>query len=789
MRALPARKAVASMLMAWILALSSPPWIHASAVDLPSRSDIAEATGTLHKSIAALDHLADAAFTGGLADMIRAAADVEGVTLQGKSHLGPSPAPAEETQLQGPLAGPLGKLLEAIQRAENPLAQVMGANAATIGRLEGQADDLLKAADETLASHQGGPELPGGFASRLEKQSLAVEAGLEGAIDRSALFSGTLLLAQAIDVLIPRLASRSEPMEGDTGSALGCDVQDVPGLICVGGSGNNVYETFYPVVIDLGGNDTYRNDPGGAVTTKTRPVSIALDVQGDDTYESGAVASGEPGGAIGYGAFGGVGFVVDVTGNDRYSLRVPEDSQLSSTNGLGSGYIGGAGVLADLGGSDVYSAVSRPQQASCPVGATGASALGVATGGGLGLLVDAGGSDDRYEIESLPQAPCLNASGQLRIGAAAGSGFGVGAVGGTGVFLDEGGTDSMTIHAETAPYDPGETRPFSADNAADATGFGVSVVGGVGLHVTGPGRTIRTAHSVSGEPVSVAGAGHEAQTRAFGEADIGGYGALHDLGGDDVYTAVATSRAVRELDVTDDCGCSGSPLVVEVGNTVVAAQGASLSGDGLLHDAQGNDTYVARAEAVAVARVRDHRASPPKGQALPALATTDPGVAQISAQGAGLLGGSGLLLDDAGDDVYEASTLSKAEASAVADEPGLHASALATSGYSNSRAQAVGIDLGLHGLLRDLGGEDTYVSGNYSAATADPPTLVSSQTGSARVQGSWVGTSSSASSALLIDIGGSADVFKATPENPACSGVRGQSAWTDCGRVGLGFND
>lgn len=137
---------------------------------------------------------------------------------------------------------------------------------------------------------------------------------------------------------------------------------------------DSTYKKDFAALIDAGGDDEYRNnagggsgglpsvpDPRGGVKpgSGSIPIGVLTDLRGDDEYY------GRNG-----GGYKGVGFLLDVSGNDTYKT--------GSTGTNGGGYLG-VGFLLDANGSDTYDAGS-----------------GGTNGGGrsgLGLLVDAGGSD------------------------------------------------------------------------------------------------------------------------------------------------------------------------------------------------------------------------------------------------------------------------------------------------------------------------------------------------------------------------------------------------------------
>lgn len=90
------------------------------------------------------------------------------------------------------------------------------------------------------------------------------------------------------------------------------------------------------VVIDLAGNDHYRSTGKWGVACGMLGTAIIDDHEGDDTYECGDWGIGA--------AFGGIGLLIDRKGNDRY---------LGGSNSIGCAAYGVGGVI-DLEGNDLY---------------------------------------------------------------------------------------------------------------------------------------------------------------------------------------------------------------------------------------------------------------------------------------------------------------------------------------------------------------------------------------------------------------------------------------------------
>ncbi len=131
------------------------------------------------------------------------------------------------------------------------------------------------------------------------------------------------------------------------------------GLMIVGGTGDNDYDQEALLIVDLGGNDRYRN--GAGASRNGYPFSMVIDFSGNDVYMTGEDY------AQGAGLLGG-GFLIDLGGDDQY---------LSESFGQGVGVLG-VGMLIDMGGDDIYRCHSFCQ---------GAGFLGI------GLIAESGGND------------------------------------------------------------------------------------------------------------------------------------------------------------------------------------------------------------------------------------------------------------------------------------------------------------------------------------------------------------------------------------------------------------
>jgi len=621
---------------------------------------------------------------------------------------------------------------------------------------------------------------------RTPAEAEAVRLAAAEQVDPAPLYASGATLAAAVDEALPLLAG----LPRVDGAGVGCDLVDQAPAICVGGDGANTYERDYALLIDLGGNDRHLHAAGGADPLSGAPAaSLTIDLGGDDEY---ATPVPSPGGAqivFGGALLGGVGMLVDAGGDDKYSAWARGPAL--STYGLGAGF-GGMGVMADLAGNDTYQLRNTTSTLGVPNYRL-AEGVGVGALGGTGILLDRGSGDDTYLVESIP-APDLDEDGNQVLVQAQAQGMGIG-VAGVGLFHDTGGNDSMTLRAKSVA-DPDDSRPATEPGESDAPpgaiatiwGFGYGALGGAGLSISGNGNTVRAVEAVAQAPETGSGpisTDASAASIVLGIGLLGGYGGVHDEGGDDVYVSDLTSRAVHHHRPDQACGCPASALAQARG-AMSQAMGVGNFGIGVLEDRSGNDRYISRAVSVAEAEARDDRESvPPPDPRIPgsdALAEAIAGTAVSRAQGAGV-GGSGFLIDGAGDDVYESVTSSEAIANATARAEGAIVEGLALTDRAASLAQGAG-DTG-HGSLLDQAGTDTYATRNTSAGSATPPTDVAAGTTYSSVQGSV----DTAATATFVDEGGVNDTFVALPADPACQGERGTGTWIDCGPgAGVGRN-
>jgi len=167
------------------------------------------------------------------------------------------------------------------------------------------------------------------------------------------------------------------------------DAQTSFGRVVVGGIGNDAYGGKpIAVLIELGGDDTYRCQVGAGVDG----VGLAIDLLGDDKYNT-------PGDFAFGGGLLGIGMLLDCDGDDHYAAgkgslgsalfgvgalvdRAGMDSYNIDEHGQGAANFG-IGILLDDEGHDTYLARYFTQAVSGPLG--------------FGLLLDRNG-DDTYFV-------------------------------------------------------------------------------------------------------------------------------------------------------------------------------------------------------------------------------------------------------------------------------------------------------------------------------------------------------------------------------------------------------
>lgn len=556
-------------------------------------------------------------------------------------------------------------------------------------------------------------------------------------------------------------------------------------------------------------------DPGSQCDVVGVLPLVCVGGEGSNTHEDFAILTVDLGGddlyttAAGGGTVGVSSLAIDLAGDDRYEA----ERTLTYDPVQGAGVFGAIGILVDEGGNDRYTVTGTGSTLNPETLA--AQGFGTA---GVGILADRSGDDVYRVVNSGPGGLRLRSLGHgaaefggmglllddsgndsyLLSAAPTGGittdaqvqGAGSGVLGAVGLFRDGSGDDRMTLEAVAPPLPPDDGRQ-NEDHAqqyppdANVMGAGFGANDGAGLALTGPGAG---AWSTSAR-ISSPQAG-EAEALAFGVGREAGFGGLYDEGGDDGYSTEASAVAVRHASTDESCpDCPAPGISAQANYALALGHGVGqIGGTGILLDAGGNDLYSSVATLRAEAVATDDREVAPPATEVRATARSLIGSFALG-QGSGAAGGLGLIKDVSGDDVYALHSSSDARALATAVDAAVARVAEASAGASANRGQAHA-NAG-YAELRDLGGRDVYLAESSSAASGDPQTIVSAAGASAFVQASSEGGLGSPTPgfALLLDEDfGTSDSFTSVPPDPTCLGVRGEGVWVDCGPVGLGVN-
>lgn len=411
-------------------------------------------------------------------------------------------------------------------------------------------------------------------------------ADIVARVDMSAMNRAATTIAAAIDALPDGLPVASSWV-------------DPTGAVEIGGTGDDSYTTDRVLLLDLGGNDQHLDAAGaiGPAITNTLgvPVSISVDLGGDDYYlastpnqaENTLVAQGV--------GIGGIGLLVDRWGNDIYQAgltgifphpcvgdpvfggfpgRFP---QIVHAQGAGAF---GVGALIDLSGTDYSWAASYAYTpTNCHFVRNAVHAQGAGLQRGVGVLIDDLGNDyrsiDTYTT-GLPGYP----GAQDFISGSHGQGFGAG---GAGLLVDKEGSDYNHANAYA------QWSYANANKGAFATTFVQGSVAGLirdysvtpplpDIPPAAPGTPCIGLSSGQGDPGGGGGGGE----RSSRQCQLAGVGVHVDVLGNDTFHAGASS-------------IQGAVNLCTVGSVaLVGAQGsAAWGGLGALAnlDAEGYDSF------------------------------------------------------------------------------------------------------------------------------------------------------------------------------------------------------
>jgi hypothetical protein len=239
---------------------------------------------------------------------------------------------------------PLGPAdVKSLRRDAAQVPAAVAKPAALLLRASAQAYDWRQRAFAAAAGRYDLRKLFGRVQANMDQEAFDADLDdLMHLVDFKVLYAGAQDLALAVDKAVPELLK----VPADAKFAFRWETP--LGRVEINGADNDTYPAGVPrlLTIDTGGDDTYAG--GGATLSADNPVSVLIDVRGNDVYRSADKVLP----AFGAGVFG-YGVLVDAAGNDTY-----EGVQFSQ----GSGAFG-VGCLLDLGGDDRYSARLHAQGA------------------------------------------------------------------------------------------------------------------------------------------------------------------------------------------------------------------------------------------------------------------------------------------------------------------------------------------------------------------------------------------------------------------------------------------
>jgi hypothetical protein len=380
-------------------------------------------------------------------------------------------------------------------------------------------------------------------------------------------------LARAVDAAVAGL--QTNKFEGEFQIKRDTEL----GKVIIGGVGRNVYTNEAFLIIDLGGDDIYLNAAGGANGLVGRPVSVVIDLAGNDQFISQKSFS------QGAGVFG-VGILAALGSNCTFQAKHMSQGAGFFGCGLlmtgpgrqtfdamtfcqGAGFFG-AGILWQCGGNSTYRANQLAQ--------------GFGGVQGVGLVLDTGGNDT-YVAGGKEECPWIPGH---YFTLAQGMGFGMRpfAGGGVGVLCDLKGDDRYVADV----YGHGVSYWYAVGMLLDAEGNDVysayQYCQGAGIHLssgllmdwvgndqyTARGLCQGTAHDYS-VGLLVDRSGNDryiGDSATQGGAINNSFALLLDREGDDFYAA---------HDVNSSQGCGHDGLKREYGSIA------------LLLDLAGKDTY------------------------------------------------------------------------------------------------------------------------------------------------------------------------------------------------------
>ncbi|MCC6784785.1 MAG: hypothetical protein IT457_18205 [Planctomycetes bacterium] len=350
-----------------------------------------------------------------------------------------------------------------------------------------------------------------------------------------------------------RAAASTAKLDGIEGKLI--EVRDTPcGPLVLGGFAKNRYARPVALAVDFGGDDTW--SAAASAAERGHELTIAVDLYGNDSYEAPA-----PGAASHGAACLGIAILVDQFGDDRYAGE-------RLTQGAGAA---GIGVLCDLAGKDSYVADAYAQGAGffgygVLVDGAGNDTLeaalyaqGFGAPAAVGLCIDVAGEDRRTATGRYPSS--YGTAGEF-MAMSQGCGIGMRTLdtgkvhvgGGFGILLDGGGDDHDTVgefgYGIGYFLGVGIVRERGGNDLVEASRYGIATGAhqavGLVLDDDGDDRYVnRHVASIAGNwdhmvSVLIDARGddvYEAGGISLGSATITSFGALIDGAGKDRYAA------------------------------------------------------------------------------------------------------------------------------------------------------------------------------------------------------------------------------------------------------------
>jgi hypothetical protein len=365
-------------------------------------------------------------------------------------------------------------------------------------------------------------------------------------LDPHSLYYGCMKAAQAAETASKKL-KRYLPQKPNGLDKICFDFYSPLGCIVIAGTKDDSHEERdCAILIDLGGDDTYTGNVGGAATFDL-PISVAIDCGGDDKYINDDPNLPSQGSAV-----LGAGILIDCAGKDQYQAM--KMAQGCSFFGLG--------ILLDISGDDDYRVETSGQ---------GCGYFGI------GMNLDISGNDTRYIW---------------------GDGQGFGSVGGVGICADYEGDDHYIAEPLESVAHRGD---YHSENKINVNG-----AQGAGMGRRGDGSDGHSWAGGLGALIDIKGNDHYYS----GNWTLGcgywlGTGLVYEGEGDDIYESVYFTQASGAHycigAIVDDGGNDTHKLWETAGAGIAFGWDYTVA---ILLDKGGNDRYEAKIISLGCAQIR-----------------------------------------------------------------------------------------------------------------------------------------------------------------------------------------